>query len=530
MSSAPSLVFDAVTLAWEDGTLALNEVSGAFATGRTGLVGRNGSGKSTLLRLAAGLLTPTAGGITRSAEVSLLPQDLTDDVERPVADLLGVARPLAALRAIESGDVAPRHFDAVGDDWDVEARAVAALDDAGLAADALERSVGQLSGGEAVLAAIAGLRLRRAGITLLDEPTNNLDRAARARLADMVRSWPGTLVVVSHDTALLELMDDTAELYDSHLSVFGGPYSRWRAWRDAEQDAARRAERDAAQTLRREKRQRIDAAHTLAARAQMGRKASAEKRAPRIVMNNRRSAAQVSAGRLRTEVRESEATARAALDAAEARVRDDRTVRIDLPDPGVAAGRRILTLFDAHRTWVVQGPERIAIVGANGAGKTTLLERIAGVPQGPAGGGVGGERHTDRVGYLRQRRDGLDGSASAIENVRRVAPEAAPSDIRNRLARFLLRGDAATRAVATLSGGERFRVALARLLLADPPPQLLVLDEPTNDLDLDTVDALVEALGSYRGAVLVVSHDDAFLARLGLDLTLELSPEGLSEA
>ncbi len=138
---------------------------------------------------------------------------------------------------------------------------------------------------------------------------------------------------------------------------------------------------------------------------------------------------------------------------------------------------------------------------------------------------------TDRIGYLPQRVDGLDERLSVIEVVAAAAPALPIAELRNRLARFLVRGDAVTRAVATLSGGERFRVALARLLLADPPPQLLVLDEPTNNLDIDTVDELVAALEAYRSAVLVVSHDDAFLGRIGLDLTLELHPDGsLTEA
>ena len=191
-------------------------------------------------------------------------------MDRPVAELLGVSDKLAALRAIDSGDVDPRHFDAVGNDWDIEARSQAALAEAGLEPEMLDRSVGELSGGEAVLTAIAGIRLRAAPITLLDEPTNNLDREARARLADMVRSWRGALVVVSHDLALLELMDDTAELYENELSVFGGPYSQWRARLDAEQDAARQAERSAAQLLKREKRDRIESETKLAHRAAIG--------------------------------------------------------------------------------------------------------------------------------------------------------------------------------------------------------------------------------------------------------------------
>ena len=520
-SLSPAVVLDRVSFAWPDGTPALTEVTGAFGTARTGLVGRNGSGKSTLLRLIAGRLAPASGHLSVTGDVALLPQTLTLGVTRPVADLLGVGETLRALRAIESGDVDPAHFDAIGDDWDVEARATAALADAGLPPDALDRRVGELSGGEAVLAAVAGIRLRRAEVTLLDEPTNNLDRDARARLGHLVRDWPGALIVVSHDVSLLELMDETAELYGSALSTFGGPYSQWREAMAREQDAARQAERAAAQVVRREKRDRIEAESTLAGRAAMGRKAEHEKRVPGIVSGARKRAAQVSAGKLRGMVADREAAARAAWDAADRRVRDDARLHIDLPDPGVPAGRRIATIGDGERAWIVQGPERVAITGPNGAGKTTLLERLV-----TSAGGERIEAHTDRIGYLPQRIDGLDDAASVLDNVRAAAPGIPPVELRNRLARFLIRGATVDRPVASLSGGERFRVALARLLLADPPPQLLILDEPTNSLDLGTVDELVDAIAAYRGAVLVVSHDDVFLERLGPDLVLELSATG----
>ncbi|MDF2990037.1 MAG: ATPase component of transporter with duplicated ATPase domain [Microbacterium sp.] len=526
-SLSPSLVFDHVRLVWPDGTVALDDVSGSLGRGRTGLVGRNGAGKSTLLRVAAGLTAPTSGLVTASGAVAMLPQRLAAEPRRPVSSLLGVAHPLAAVRAIESGDVDARHFDAVGDDWDVEARAHALLAEAGLPPAALDRTVGELSGGEAVLTALVGLRAQAADITLLDEPTNDLDREARARVGDLVQTWPGTLVVVSHDVALLERMDATAELYGHTLSIAGGPYSVWRAQRDAEQEAALRAERDAAQTLRRERRQRIESYDKLATRSRVAHKAQVEKRVPKIIAGGRANAAQVSAGRLSTEMRGKEDAARAALNEAATHVRDDDVVRIDLPDPQNAAGRRILTLGDAEREWIVTGRERVALVGRNGTGKTTLVASL--VRRADRAGAVHARASVEHVGYLPQRLDGLDDAASVLDTVCAAAPGVPVPLVRDRLARFLVRGDAVARPVGSLSGGERFRVALARVLLADPPPQLLVLDEPTNNLDLDTVDQLVAALQAYRGAVLIVSHDDAFLARLGLDLRLELADGSLRE-
>jgi len=525
-ANTTAVTLDRISYIWPDGTVALDAVSGAFTAGRTGLVGRNGAGKSTLLSLLAGERVPTSGQLIVTGRVDRLPQQLTLDVDRPVADLLGIGPALRAVRAIEAGDVDPAHFDAVGDDWDIEARATASLAEAGLPAGALDRRVGTLSGGEAVLAALVGVRLRGAPIALLDEPTNNLDRDARGRVYDLVRAWRGTLIVVSHDTRLLDLMDETAELYARTLSVYGGPWSAWREALEIEQAAARQAESAARQVVRREKRDRIEAETKISHRQAVGRKAQIEKRVPGIIAAARKRSAQVSAGKLRTEAAEKVSAARADLDAAERRVRDDESVRIDLPDPGVGSGRRIAMLGDTERAWVIQGPERVALIGPNGAGKTTLVERLVGTGA-MAMPDLHAEAYTDRIGYLSQRVDGLDDTASVLENLR--TPGVGDVELRNRLARFLLRGETVLRPVAALSGGERFRAALARLLLADPPPQLLVLDEPTNNLDLDTVDQLVDALASYRGAVLVVSHDDAFLARIAPDLVLELRDGMLTE-
>ncbi|PQM49970.1 ABC transporter ATP-binding protein [Mycolicibacter virginiensis] len=507
-----------VGFTWPDGSAALAGVTGSFGIGRTGLVGANGAGKSTLLRLIAGQLRPTTGHIITAGQVAYLPQLLTLDTNASIAELLGVADRLAALRAIEGGDAAEAHFEVVGDDWDIEARADAALRDIGFGAGDLDRRVAELSGGEVMLVALTGLRLAAAPITLLDEPTNNLDRAARTGLARLVETWPGALIVASHDTALLEQMDCTAELYDGRLTTFGGPYSAWRAHLEAEQAAARTAARTAEQVVKVEKRQRVEAETKLARRNRAAQIAQQNKRAARIVMNQNAANAQVSAGRLRGHLDGRVRDAQADLDAASARVRREEHIRVDLADPEVPNSRRLAELPGADGPIIVQGPERIALDGPNGVGKTTLLQALL--------TGDAGRLLIDRVGYLPQRLDHLDDTMSAFDAVSAVSGRQ-PQAVRAQLARFLLTADCVARPVGTLSGGERFRVALAQLLLADPPPQLLLLDEPTNNLDLDSVGQLVDALGGYRGAFIVVSHDDEFLARLGLTRTLTMPRSGV---
>ena len=513
-----SLLLSDVSLRWPDGTVALSGITAAFGRGRTGLTGANGAGKSTLLRLLAGELTPTTGSIAASGTVGYLPQDLALDGDRTLADVLGISATLAAIDAITSGDASAENFDAVGDDWDLEERAVAVLSGLGFAgAGSLDREVRSLSGGEVVLAGLARLRLAASSVTLLDEPTNNLDRRARELLYSAVRGWTGTLVVVSHDRELLDLMDDTAELHEGGLRMFGGNFTAYLEQLDAEQQTAERLVRAAEQGLRVEKRQRIEAETTLARRLRQGRTAFEQKRVPKIIANGLKSNAQVSAGKYRGMHAEKVEAAESALEAAEARLRSDDHIRVALPETRVPSGRTVLEL---EGDLVVRGPERIALVGANGTGKTTLLERIAAghVPF-----------RVPEVGYLRQRIDDL-GGASVVDTVRAAAPDRSPNEVRAQLARFLFRGARAERPVGQLSGGERFRVALARILLADPAPQLLLLDEPTNSLDRASVAQLVDALDAYQGALVVVSHDEEFLGRLGLTRRLELDRKtGLTE-
>jgi ATPase subunit of ABC transporter with duplicated ATPase domains len=527
---AASLSLHHLTHTWPDGTTVLADVDLDLGPGVHGLVGSNGSGKSTLLRLLTGALVPTSGAVAVSGTVALLPQDPVPDVAGlAVADVLGITPTLAALRAVEAGSTDPADFDAVGDDWDVEDRARAWLGRLGLDRVGLDRTAASLSGGELVLLAVTARLLGRPDVLLLDEPTNNLDRRARQHLTHALAAFGGVALVASHDRELLERVDSVVEVHAGRVRTVTGGFSTYAAVLAAEQEAAARAVRDAKADVRRQQRELVEARVKLDRRARTGARAEAEKRVPKIIAHGRRMQAQVSAGKLRGDHEADVEQARARLDAAEDRVRDDREIRLDLPRTAVARTRDVLvthglvlprvgTPVELH----LRGPERVALVGANGSGKSTFLDVVLERLE-PARGSV---RVGVPVGHLAQRPTLPDEGASVLDNVRLVAPEAPLQEVRAQLARLLFRGRAADQPVETLSGGERLRAALACVLLAEPAPQLLLLDEPTNDLDLASVAHLVEALRAYEGAYVVVSHDERFLDDLDLDRRVRLPSPG----
>ncbi|HXP55823.1 MAG TPA: ABC-F family ATP-binding cassette domain-containing protein [Streptosporangiaceae bacterium] len=561
-----SLAATGLSFAWPDGTVVFDRLDLAIGPGLTGLIGTNGSGKTTLLRLITGELRPRAGIVRADGEVGYLPQNLTLNVEATVSDLLGVTGIRRALHAIEAGSVAEADFAAVGDDWDIEERIGAELSRLALGHLDLDAPVGRLSGGEAVLVHLAALFLRRPAVLLLDEPTNNLDLDARRRLYAAVEAWPGVTLVVSHDRELLDRAGQIADLSADGVRMFGGSFSAYEEVLAVERDAAARAVRTAAADVRQQRRDLIDTQTKLAARERYGRQQQAAGGIPKIVAHARKRSAQESAGKLRGTQEQRLSDARDKLNEAKESAREAATIRVNLPGTAVPAGRTVLQARGFHDLFkysnekvppdevappldelIVRGPERIALTGPNGSGKTTLLRAFAGaaqlpgvtvrtvagpptsttpsVPPAPATTAAAG------VGYLPQRLDRLDDSLSVLDNVRRAAPAASVNDVRAGLARFLFRGDRVGQLAGTLSGGERFRATLATLLLADPPPQLLLLDEPTNNLDLASVQQFTSALASYRGALLVVSHDLPFLRSLQITRWLRLDPgAGLTEA
>ncbi|MEU1146208.1 ABC-F family ATP-binding cassette domain-containing protein [Streptomyces sp. NPDC005863] len=528
-----------LSFAWPDDTPVFGDLSFTLATGRTGLVAPNGSGKSTLLKLIAGELRPATGSVSVSGTLGHLPQSLPLTGSLTVAEVLGVAAVIRALDAVESGDVSEAHFTTIGDDWDVEERTRAQLDRLGLADLDLDRGLSTLSGGQIVSLGLAAQLLKRPDVLLLDEPTNNLDLEARHKLYDVLENFTGCLLLVSHDRPLLDRMERIAELGSDELRFYGGNFSAYEEAVRAEQEVAEKNIRNAEQELKREKRELQQARERAERRQSNAARNLKSAGLPRIFAGNMKRGAQESAGRAGQmhATRVSEAKAR--LDEAGRALRDEQRITLELPATQVPAGRNLflgegLQVHHAGRAvfadggvdLTVRGPERIALTGPNGAGKTTLLRLITG-DLVPDDGVI--KRNDGRIAYLSQRLDLLDLERTVAENFAAFAPERPEAERMNLLARFLFRGPRAHLPVGVLSGGERLRATLACVLCAEPAPQLLLLDEPTNNLDLVSAGQLESAVNSYQGAFVVISHDERFLADIGVSRRLRLADGVLRE-
>ncbi|WP_327173991.1 ATP-binding cassette domain-containing protein [Streptomyces sp. NBC_01335] len=538
--SASSLTCSNLSFAWPDGTPVFQDLSFTVGTGRTGLVAPNGAGKSTLLKLIAGEYRPTRGSVSVDGVLGHLPQDLPLTGGLTVAEVLGVAPVISALDAIESGDTSEELFAVIGDDWDIEERTRAQLDRLGLEDVDLTQSLDTLSGGRIVSLGIAAQLLRRPDVLLLDEPSNNLDLDARQKLYTVVEEWNGCLLVVSHDRELLDRMDRIAELDRGEVRFYGGNFTAYEEMVRAGQEVAEKNVRSAEQEVKREKREMQQARERAQRRSSNAARNIKSAGLPKIVAGGLKRSAQESAAKADGTHAARVGDARARLDQAGRALRDDQRITLELPETRVPAGRTVFLgegvrvrpgdreLFAGDGVNLeIRGPERIALTGSNGAGKSTLLRIVQG-EQAPEGGTL--RRADGRIAYLSQRLDLLDSRRTVAENFAAFAPALPEAERMNLLARFLFRGPRAHLPVPALSGGERLRATLACVLYAEPAPQLLLLDEPTNNLDLVSVGQLESALNAYQGAFVVVSHDERFLAEIGVNRRLRLADGRLTDA
>ncbi len=514
-------------LSWStpEGTALFTDLTLAFGPERTGLVGRNGTGKTTLLHLIAGLLPPRSGAVQVQGRAALLRQGIAPG--ETVADLFDARAALALLARAEAGQASAD--DLALADWTLPARIGAALLRCGLDCPP-ETALSALSGGQATRAALAAALFTDPAVLLLDEPTATLDRDGRRQVQDLLGTWPGAAIVVSHDRALLERMDAIVELTTLGATRYGGPYSDYRAQKARDLAAAAGdlagAERHQAEAARRAR----QAQDRKARKDGAGKRARVKGGQAKILLDRAQERAEASKG-AQSRLHDARATeAAAATESARARIEVLQPIRMDLPPTHLPRDRRVLVLdrvtggHDPARPAIrdlslaLTGPERLAITGANGSGKSTLLALIAGhLP--PRAGRV---ETCVPLALLDQRVSLLHPDETLRDAFLRLNPGAGETLCRATLARFLFRADDALQRVGALSGGQRLRAGLACTLGGIRPPALLLLDEPTNPLDLDATEALEAALAGYDGALVVVSHDARFLDALRMDRELAL--------
>ena len=522
------MTLDRVAARTPDGTTLFSDLNLVFGRERTGLVGRNGSGKTTLLRLIAGLSAPVEGAISRAGTVAWLEQRGEPASGETAAETLAVAAALAVLERILAGEGTAADLDAA--DWTLENRIGEVLAEVGLEGLDLSRETASLSGGEQTRLRLAALLLDPPDLLLLDEPTNHLDRDGRGRIAEVLGRWPGGVLVVSHDRALLRRMDRIVELSSLGAAVYGGGYDLYAERKTAERAAAERDLDAAGREAARVAREGQKAVEKKARRDRAGRAFAMKKSEPKILLGAMAERAENSGARENRLAERRTEAAEADLAAAREKVERVRALDIPMPPTGLSAGRTVLELdtiaWDAPGgrrivgpvSLKLTGPERVAATGANGTGKSTLLKLITGTLE-PTSGRIA---RPVTAALLDQEAALLHPDETLVEAYRRINPEATANDAHAALARFLFRNAAAQRTAGTLSGGERLRAALACVIGGVRPAQLLILDEPTNHLDLDSVAAVEAALRGYDGALVVVSHDPDFLAAIGIERTLAL--------
>ncbi|CAM5777775.1 ABC-F family ATP-binding cassette domain-containing protein [Cellulomonas persica] len=499
----------------------LAETSFRIAAGdRIGLVGRNGAGKTTLTKTLAGQSQPTSGSITRG-EVGYLPQDpATGDLDVLALDRVLSARGLDEIvrnmRATEvvmaEGDDAARakamerytrleaRFTAAGG-YAAESEAHRITANLGLDDRVLGQTLGTLSGGQRRRVELARILFSGVETLLLDEPTNHLDADSIAWLRDYLKSYSGGFVVISHDVELLRATVNKVFHLDANRAALDQYNLGWDAYLlQRETDEKRR------------RRERANAEKKAAALMAQADKMRAKATKAVAAQNMARRAEKMLSG------------------LEEARV-SDKVAKLRFPDPA-PCGRTPLTASDLSKSYgsqevftgvdlAIDRGSRVVVLGLNGAGKTTLLRLLSGLEQPDTGEVHPG--HGLKLGYYAQEHETLDLERTVVENLRSAAPDLTDTQVRSVLGSFLFSGDDADKPARVLSGGEKTRLALAALVVSSA--NVLLLDEPTNNLDPASREEILAALRGYKGAVVLVSHDEGAVAALDPERVL-LLPDG----
>ncbi len=528
----PYLTLEGVSYTLPQGKTLFSQLNETFDSRRTGLVGRNGVGKTILAQILAGQTQPSSGRCLRSGKVHYLAQQVASVSGLRVADLAGVGPSLDALSRIEAGSSAVEDFNLIEDRWDIRQQLQEALERNGLGHLDAETPADTLSGGQVMRVSLINALLSQADFLILDEPSNHLDRDNRLALIEQLRSWPYGLLVISHDRQLLDTMERIVELSTLGLRSYGGNYSHYAQQKALEQQNAidqldhHKLERQRAESAMQEQRQRQE--RRQARGNQHGKQANQAK----ILLDRQKGRSEATTGKLRQQHATAQKQLAQRVQEAAEQIDKDLAINLHALPLMPLTRQRVVELNDVVLPFItnsqtpinllLSGQQRVGVIGPNGCGKSTLLKLIAEQVEPVAGS----RKVVAQNVYLDQGLADLDPKKTVLEQIQELNRKSSEADLRMRLAQLGLDAQKVTGPSGALSGGERLKAALACVLYADPPPQLLLLDEPSNHLDLPSTLALETMLSSYQGALMVVSHDDAFMNNLGLTERLDYKNGG----
>lgn len=520
-----------------DRTVLFENVS--FAVGerqKMALIGANGSGKSTLLKLVATGEKPASGSVALSAKIYYVPQHFGQYNDMTIAGALGIEDKISALHAILAGDVSETHYETLQDDWAVEERAMAALAEWGLDGFRLSQPLASLSGGEKTRVFLSGIAIHEPDLVLMDEPSNHLDRASREKLYKLIREYPVAMIVVSHDRTLLNLLDTMIELGRHGVTVYGGNYEFYKEQKENELRAFQEHVADREKSLRTAQKTAREAAERKEKQDSRGEKKAVKSGTPRIMMKTLADSAAASSKKL-NEVHSGKIEGISdELKSLREKIPDRREMKIKFDGSALHEGKMLVTAeninfsYDKDKLWPepfsfrIRSGERIVIEGGNGSGKTTLLKLILGILE-PSEGTVTRADNFNYI-YIDQEYSLIDNILTVYEQLERYNSRNLPEHIlKTELHRFLFPADTWVKPCGQLSGGEKMRLVLCCLLVSNATPDLFVLDEPTNNLDIRSLEIVRDSLRDYHGTLLVISHDRYFTEEIGVErsITLESS-------
>jgi ATPase subunit of ABC transporter with duplicated ATPase domains len=500
---------------------------------KAALIGSNGTGKSTLLRIIAGDLHSACGEIICSESPYYVPQHFGQYDELTVAEALRIDQKIEALRHILAGNVSAEHFALLGDDWDIEERAMTALAKWNLNHIKLSQQMRELSGGEKTKVFLSGIYIHNPLVILLDEPSNHLDKASRNRLYDLIQNTKATMLVVSHDRTLLNLLDLMYELSADAVDVYGGNYEFYKAQKEEKMTALQSQLEEKQKELRKaksiarevaEKKQRMDA---------RGKKKAVSEGIPRIMMNTIRNKAESSASRLKDVHADKMEGLVSDMKQIRRQLPDKKDLKMDFGDTGLHTGKILVTateinfgysdkmLWQAPLDFQVRSGDRIVVSGDNGTGKTTLLKLIFGTLEPKAGTII---RADFRYLYIDQDYSLIDNKLTVFEQTRLFnSRKLSDDELRVLLHRFLFTYDMWDKTCDKLSGGEKMRLIFCCMQVDDNAPDMFILDEPTNNLDIQSLEIVTSTIRDYKGTLLVISHDTYFIEEVGVDKEIVLS-------